>query len=127
LLIATGDCYVRRRRFYIEDCKVALSDLCENDRMALDLEDADVGVMDDGDDRHGGITMDTPLNAVPWTSATDAHELKLVIRVHGSAAAFGRRRMALRGIKRRKGKGKGKGKEEEEEEETGDYKRRKTA
>ncbi|EJD35862.1 hypothetical protein AURDEDRAFT_175067, partial [Auricularia subglabra TFB-10046 SS5] len=135
LLIATGDCYVRRRRFYIEDCKVALSDLCENARMALDLEDTDVGIMDDGEYRPGGITMDTPLNAVPWTSDTDDHELKLVIRVHGSAAAYRKRRRPMRGSRRGKGKGKGKGKakakedeeDEEDEEETGDYKRRKTA
>ncbi|EJD36131.1 hypothetical protein AURDEDRAFT_174807 [Auricularia subglabra TFB-10046 SS5] len=122
MVIGLGDCYTRRRRFYLEDCMVSLNDLSEHDRKALDLDDVDLSVTDDGDYRPGGITMDTLLNAVPWTSDTDDHELKLILRVHGSPFACAKKRKAIRGSGREKGKGKGK-----EKEETGDYKRRKVA
>ncbi|EJD41157.1 hypothetical protein AURDEDRAFT_169746, partial [Auricularia subglabra TFB-10046 SS5] len=92
MVVKVGDCRAPRRRWHIEHCMLSLRDFCENDLMVLGLADADLSVTDDGDYRPSGITMDTLLNAEPWTSDYDDQELKIVIRVHGSAVASPKRR-----------------------------------
>ncbi|EJD38762.1 hypothetical protein AURDEDRAFT_172253 [Auricularia subglabra TFB-10046 SS5] len=78
------DCYLRRRRWQREDCMFTLKDI--NDRILekLGLDDVDFARMDDGSAREGGIDEETLLRAEPFESRFDDHELRLVIRVHGS-------------------------------------------
>ncbi|EJD33553.1 hypothetical protein AURDEDRAFT_177367 [Auricularia subglabra TFB-10046 SS5] len=91
-----ADCYARRRRFHIEHCKVSLSDLRMTDLIALELVTADLSRVDDGAHRPHGITFDTLLEAVPFRSQF-GHELKLVVRVHGSKIRTPKRRKEIGG------------------------------
>ncbi|EJD44716.1 hypothetical protein AURDEDRAFT_166202 [Auricularia subglabra TFB-10046 SS5] len=113
------DCKARHRRFDIEQCMVSLSDLGVETLVALDLLEADLSLVDDGTDRRpNGITLDTPLDARPYGTDYDKHELMLTIRVHGAKIAPPKRLRVARSAD---------GEEGESEDAERPSKRRKTA
>ncbi|EJD40807.1 hypothetical protein AURDEDRAFT_170224 [Auricularia subglabra TFB-10046 SS5] len=79
------DCELPRRRWNAEDCTFTINDFDDEALKKLGLLDAEYHRIDDGVRREGGIDDDTRLEAEPFESRITNHELRLILRVHGSA------------------------------------------